>query len=237
MQAILTAMGRDPDIHIHGFLSTISLGKVICYAGISGVDYKLFAGVNRAHVGDDHLVVAAIFPHFHGVTRTTFRVARMFVHHQGDIPNLDYLAIGNDLVDVYRFKRNAATEVGIAEATVFKHPGIICRGPHFGPGNLLYLGKRGGVVPVRLHGKQYLYILHLETDSGNVIANRCGRFCQPGVNENMSFIGGNQEDAEVIGAYSIKIADHPVTGKRSRPPIRLGIELSGGDEQKTAGDC
>jgi recombination protein RecA len=53
-------------------------------------------------------------------------------------------------------------------------------------GDLLDLAHRRHVVPVCLHGKQYLHILQSETNSGHVIANRCCRFRQPGVNEYMS---------------------------------------------------
>ena len=74
MQTVLAAMSCYPDINVHRLLPSKGLREVIGYAGIGGVNDQFLAGVDKAHVGDHHTVVATVLADSHGIAGAAFTV-------------------------------------------------------------------------------------------------------------------------------------------------------------------
>ena len=75
----------------------------------------------------------------------------------------DYLAVRDDLVHANRPERFPTSEVRIAKSAVVQDRGVAGGRPHQRPGELLDLGERGRVIPVRLRRQQKLDVLQPES--------------------------------------------------------------------------
>ena len=121
----------------------------------------------------------------------------------------------------------------IAEAAVFEHPGVVFRSPHFGAGDLLDLGQRGGVVPVGLLSQQDADVFEPESERRHVLADHRRGILKTGVDENMSFIGSDQEHGKIVGSDAIEIADDLEAGIRPDPALGLRPGLIQCSQHKT----